>query len=329
MQTFDLQVNGYLGIDFSSSDLTETAFRDACCDYLEFGASRFLPTMITSSMSRFERNLQIIARVMAEPQFSDLMPGIHLEGPFISPKPGAVGAHCPDHVLAPNCDILERLQEWAGGKIRLLTIAAELPGAVDLCREAVATGMTVALGHQLASRDDLCRLADAGATALTHLGNAMPKLVNRHDNPLINGLAATELVAMIIPDGHHLPDHVLELILEVKGPRKTIAVSDASPLAGMPPGRYRTLGNDVILEADGRLHNPTVQCLVGSSSTLSDCIPVLQRLGLDASDVETMVRYNPQSLIGIAPELVPPKPCSRIRRSMQSSCAAPTPPMAP
>jgi N-acetylglucosamine-6-phosphate deacetylase len=294
MPTLDLQVNGYLATDFSSSELTSDTFRQACCAYLRAGADAFLPTLITSPMSVYERNLQIVAEVLDD--FPDI-PGLHLEGPFISSAPGAVGAHDPRAVQVPDFDVFQQLQEWAGNRIRLLTIAADVPGAAELCRKVVDSGVVVSLGHQLADCDELRRLADAGATYLTHLGNGMPNQVNRHDNPLVNGLAVCQLGAMVITDGHHLPEHIIRLIIGAKGVGNTIVVSDASPLAGMPPGQYQTLGNDVVLEVDGRLHNPAKQCLVGSSFTLNQCVAVLEDMGYAAADIKTMTQTNPGCLL--------------------------------
>lgn len=293
--SFDLQVNGYLNIDFSSESLNE----EDCCyayrKYLESGADSFLPTIITSPQELLKKNLPVMAAAVHA--FGDKVPGIHLEGIFISPLPGAVGAHNPLWTHKPDIELFKKIQEWADGTIKLLTIAAELPGSETFCKQVTEMGVTVSLGHQNASYDDLCRLRDAGAKSLTHLGNGMPNKVDRHNNPLINGLACEGLTPMIIADGHHLPEYLVKYIIDTKGPENVIVTSDASPLAGMPPGNYDVLGNSVILEENGKLHNPAKQCLVGSSSTLNDCINYLSKTGFNNEDILTMTSLNPKKFM--------------------------------
>ncbi|MEX1212103.1 MAG: hypothetical protein WEA36_04585 [Balneolaceae bacterium] len=309
VQTFpgfvDLQVNGFMGVDFSSGELTRETFLTACRGLIERGTVAFLPTIITSSPERFKRNLALMASMMDHEELSGHLLGFHVEGPFLSPEEGAIGAHNPSWVLPPDPAFLDRLQGWASGNIRLITIAAECEGAEELCRHAVKQGITVSLGHQLANGEQMQRLADAGATALTHLGNGMPATVNRHRNPLVDGLACDDLTAMVISDGHHLPESLLKVIWRVKGIDRFLVVSDASPIAGMPPGRYNALGNEVVLEPSGYLSNPETGYLVGSSATMLECMNVLADTGWFGP--EELLRAgleNPLRLIGLDPERV-------------------------
>ena len=201
----DLQVNGFRGVDFSGPALSADAFARACRDLLARGTAAFLPTMITSTLDTYRRNLPLIADAICRAEFRGRLLGIHLEGPFISAEPGAVGVHDPSLVRPPDARLFDELQDLAGGCVRLLTIAAELPGAADLARHAAARGVAVSLGHQMAGELEIKRLTSAGASALTHLGNGVPNVLPRHDNPIWAGLAADGLSAMIIADGHHLP----------------------------------------------------------------------------------------------------------------------------
>jgi N-acetylglucosamine-6-phosphate deacetylase len=303
----DLQVNGYKGVDFSHESLTEADFALACQDVIDSGVTAFLPTVITSSPEVYRRNLDIISRVMEQPRFHGRLLGIHLEGPFISPQDGARGAHSAAWVKNPDTGFLDQIMEWSRNKVRLLTIAADVEGAEAVARHAADRGVAVSLGHHMANADQIDRLAGAGATALTHLGNGIPGMVNRHANPLWAGLANDDLTAMIITDSHHLPATVVKCILRVKTPQKCIVTSDAAPLAGMPPGRYVTLGNPVVLEADGKLHNPQAGHLVGSSAMMIDCMNWLASLNLLTLEELLQVGfYNPLKLIGIEPASLPP-----------------------
>ena len=303
----DLQVNGFLGVDFNSDALTEEAFLQAGHALIARGTAAFLPTLITGPEARLHRNLALIVRALKkDATLARHVLGFHLEGPFISQAPGAVGAHDPAAVHAPDTAFFERLYAWSEGRLRLLTLAAERPGAADLARHACARGVAVSCGHQLAGVADLARLVEAGATALTHLGNGMPNLVHRHDNPLLAGLAEERLKILFIPDGHHLPAHVLKIFTRAAGPDRLIATTDASSAAGLPPGTYDVLGNRAVLEPSGLLHNPDKQCLVGSSATLLACMNVLHSLGLFTLDELLRIGFNnPLALIGADPQNIP------------------------
>ncbi len=301
----DLQVNGYKGVDFSSSDLTKERFVFACKELIRQGTVVFLPTIISSSDHIYERNLKLIAGAMSQENLEGHVAGIHLEGPFISPEDGARGAHNARWVRKPDVEFLEKLYQWSGEKIKLITIAAEGEGAEVLCEHALKLGITVSLGHQMASEDEIRRLGNSGAQSLTHLGNGVPGFLPRHDNPIWSGLANDDLAAMVITDGHHLPPAVLKTVIRTKEPSRVIVVSDASPIAGLPPGRYTALGNDVVLEASGRLHNPETGYLVGSSSTMIECMNYLLSLELlEPDELLEVGFYNPLRLINIDPSFV-------------------------
>ncbi len=270
----DLQVNGYLGVDFSNPELSPEEFRRAAGALLETGTVVFLPTLITAPLPMYRRNIALIQSVVAQEGWESNIPGVHLEGPFISPEPGAVGCHHPEWVLPPDPAVLDTLGDF----VRMLTVAAERPGMEDLIRAATKRGIIVSLGHQLASSADLERAAAAGAQTLTHLGNGIPNQIDRHRNAIWSGLACDALTAMIITDGHHLPPEVIRCFLRCKGIDKVIVTSDASPGAGLPPGHYHLLGNDVVLEPDGKLHNPAKGCLAGSASTMRECMRYLASL---------------------------------------------------
>jgi len=299
----DLQVNGYKGVDFSSASLTQDDFIRACRQLLEAGTTAFLPTMITSPEDVYERNLAIMADAMEQPEFCGHLLGIHIEGPFISGHDGARGAHNANWVREPDVTYLEKLIDWAGGKVKLITIAAELEGAEELSRYAISRGIAVSLGHQMADERALQNLVRAGARAITHLGNGVPMTLHRHHNPIWAALAEDGLVATIITDGHHLPPSVLKTIIRTKGPHRCIVISDASSLAGLPPGRYETLGHKVILEETGRLYDPATGYLVGSSATMLQCMNYLASLKLvSADELIAMGFYNPLKLIGLVPK---------------------------
>ncbi len=296
----DLQVNGFLGVTFSEDNLNEANFIRVSKELLNRGTAAFVPTIITSSEETYQHNLPILAKAMKAPELQGRALGIHAEGPFLSAKPGAVGAHNPDWIRNPSIDFFKKMQEWADGQIKILTIAAENEGAAELTKYAVNQGVAVSLGHHLAVYDDLRKCVDAGATLLTHLGNGIPNEVNRHENAIWSGMACDGLSAMIITDGHHLPPTAIKTIIRAKGIENTIITSDASPIAGMPPGEYHTLGNRAVIEKNGLLHNPDKNCLVGSSATILQCVNYLASLGfLTPEEIIKVAVTNPLRAINL------------------------------
>lgn len=300
MKCFELQLNGACGLDFSDPEMTADAFLRCAGEVLAAGVTRFLPTVITSKPDLYRRNLPLMLRAVEKAGLEYEIPGFHLEGPFISPVPGAVGAHDPQAVQPPSPEALDELNSIAEGKIRLLTVAAEREGAVETIRHARKLGIAVSLGHQLAGSEEIAAAAGAGAAALTHLGNGLPNEINRHRNPIWSGLANDDLTAMIITDGHHLPADLIKCMIRCKTPERIIVTSDASSAAGLPPGNYRVLGNDAVLYENGLLYNPEKKCLVGSGSLTTKCIDFLRSLNiLSETELEQVVWHNPHKLVGL------------------------------
>jgi len=301
----DLQVNGYKGVHFSDINLTRDDFIMACRCVFEAGTTAFLPTMITSPKKVYEHNLPIMAAVLQETEFHGKLLGFHIEGPFISAQDGARGAHDTQWISKPDIEYLKQLIDWSDGQVKLLTIAADPEGAEKLASYALSRGIAVSLGHQMASEADLARLAQAGAVSLTHLGNGVPAMLSRHENPVWAGLGNDDLVAMIIADGHHLPVSILKTIIRTKRPERCVVVSDSSSPAGLPAGQYKALGHKVVLEEDGLLRDLTTGYLGGSSASMLQCMNHLASLDLvNIDDLLAMGFDNPLALIRLGPDNV-------------------------
>jgi len=299
----DLQVNGYKGVDFSSPSLSEDEILYAADALIRAGTLFFLPTIITSSVEVYRRNLALLRRVVENTYLRDHIPGVHLEGPFISPEEGYRGVHREEWIRVPSVDFLHQLTEASGNFIRLLTMAAEQPGAEEVCRYAVSKGIVVSLGHQHPLRSHIDALARAGASCLTHLGNAIPQMIHRYENALWPALINDALMAMVVADGFHVSKELLEIIIRIKGVDKVIVTSDVSPVGGMPPGTYHLLGIESVLEENGRLHCPQTNSLAGSSFTMLQCANFLLSCSfVSPEEVEKMTFYNPLRLLGISPQ---------------------------
>jgi len=192
----------------------------------------------------------------------------------------------------------ERAEYISEGNISLVTLAPELEGAVELIEFLVRQKITVCLGHHLASRHQIQKAVEAGAKASTHLGNGIPKTLDRTDNPIINQLVNDDLMGMFITDGHHLSDDFIKLALRSKGIDNFIITSDSAPIAGLSPGNYDWAGNSVCLKDSGAIYLQESNLLAGSSATMSDCVEKLRHLlNLNDEDIQKIVYINPQKLL--------------------------------
>lgn len=293
----DLQVNGFAGVDFNDPATSQAEISAATAAMRATGVTCFLATVISAPLDRFSACARTLAR-SAEPALA----GIHMEGPYISPEDGARGAHRREDISPPTLDDFRRRQEAAGGRIRLVTIAPEVTGAIAMIERLVSDGVRVAIGHTNASPQQVRDAVTAGATMSTHLGNGCPQVLPRHPNFVWEQLAADELMAGLIVDGHHLPAATVKAMVRAKTPARTILVTDAITAAGQPPGEYR-LGNvSVRLDDTGRVAVPGQPNLAGSALSLDRAIGnTVAFTGLPLSDVLPMATTTPARYLGLRP----------------------------
>ena len=300
----DLQVNGFLGVDFSTPDLTLNKVRDVTAALTARGTSAFCPTLTTSDPAIYERNLPILAQAIRDPDLSEHIAGIHLEGPFLSRI--SRGAHPAQWLAAPDLHRFDTWQRLAKGGIRILTLAPEIEGAIELIKHVVSQGVVVSLGHHLADEKTLAQAVEAGASLCTHLGNGIPSTLPRHPNPIWTQLAHDSLTACFIADGHHLPPAFLRVAWRAKGRDRFIVTSDSAAIAGLPPGKYDYMGSPVEIEHSGRIivrngSTSTSATLAGSSSTLADCLAHLTSLGdWTSDDLIQIGRRHPAQILGFS-----------------------------
>ena len=215
---FDPQVNGFGGIDFNGNDLTQERIHHSAQSLASFGITRFLPTLITASYEKILRQLKILTSALeSDPLLNRMCPGIHLEGPYISPEDGPRGAHPQESVRPPDWDEFRRFQEACEGRIKCITLAPEMEGALPFIEKTVADGIVVGLGHTNASETVFEDAVRAGARFSCHLGNGTPAFLPRHQNPVQKQLSLDELMASIITDGIHLPGYVVKNYMRAKG----------------------------------------------------------------------------------------------------------------
>jgi N-acetylglucosamine-6-phosphate deacetylase len=230
---------------------------------------------------------------------SPAIAGIHMEGPYLSPEDGARGAHRREHVMPASVDDFNRRQDAAAGRIVLVTLAPEVPGALRLIEYLVASGVRAAIGHTAATPRQIGDAVAAGATLATHVGNGCAQMLPRHPNVIWEQLASDALFASLIVDGHHLPPATVKAMVRAKGTGLTILVTDAIAAAGSTPGRY-TIGDvECELGMDGRVSLPGTPYLAGSGLTLDRAIANTARFtGLPIDAVIPMASTIPATYMG-------------------------------
>jgi N-acetylglucosamine-6-phosphate deacetylase len=298
----DLQVNGGWGLDLNTLPLQPDTVLELSRLLQSKGVTTYCPTLITNGTEPLLEAVSAIAEVVGlYPEDAAGITGIHLEGPFLSPEEGPRGAHPKEHIVPPDWDMICRWQEAAEGLIRILTISPEWPNASAFISRCSESGILISIGHTAASPEQIREAVAAGAVMSTHLGNGTHLTLPRHPNYLWEQLAADELYGCMIADGQHLPPALLKVILRMKRER-TILVSDAVSLSGMPPGNYHLhIGGEVVLTAEGRLHlGGNSQLLAGSAMMLPDQVAYLAKAGLARLDEAwDCASAHPATLLGL------------------------------
>lgn len=293
----DLQVNGFAGIDFNDPATTADRVSEAAAAMRATGVTQFLATLISAPLDRFSACARTLARA-SEPALI----GLHMEGPYISPDDGARGAHVRADISPPTLEDFARRQEAAGGRIRLVTVAPEVPGVLPLIERLARDGVRVAIGHTAATPQQVRDAVAAGATMSTHLGNGCAQMLPRHPNFLWEQLAADELAAGMIVDGHHLPAATVKAMVRAKTPARTLLVTDATTAAGQPPGEYMLGSLKVRLDETGRVAVPGQPNLAGSALSLDRAIGNTVRFtGLPLDVVLAMASTQPAAYLGVQP----------------------------
>lgn len=299
----DLQVNGYAGHDLNGPTLDVATVRALCRALLKVGVTTFLPTLITATEARLVSALRVIREACAaHPEVAAMVAGVHVEGPHIAPEDGPRGAHPAADVRPPDVAEFDRWQEAAGGLVRLVTLSPHWPEAPAYVRHLVKSGVVVSLGHTAADAAQIAAAVDAGATLSTHLGNGSHALLNRRHNHLWPQLADDRLTAMFIADGHHLTSAQLKVMLRAKGLGRSLVVSDAVALGGLPAGKYQTpVGGKVELRADGCLvlDDGTGNYLAGAALPMLAAVPVLVgQVGLNFGEALALMTSSPGRMVG-------------------------------
>jgi N-acetylglucosamine-6-phosphate deacetylase len=306
----DLQHNGALEIAYNN--LAENApaqLRQVAEHLIRNGIGRCLATFTTCPYERLNTAAKAFDQALcAEKILEALFPGIFHEGVFISPKAGWRGGHDPAYILPPDWEKFSRLQELADGRIRLVNIAPEEPGALDFIRKAHAAGIKVALGHCCPDTATIAAAVKAGASMVTHFGNGSSPEIHRFHNPFWGFLDQAGLALGLVGDGFHLPPELVRVALRCKGIDNCFMVSDANIYSGCIPGTYQRIGGlDCVIEKNGFIHVVGQEILAGAWYQNNRSVEFLvNQVGLNFLDAWKLCSTIPAKLIGIdLPQLQP------------------------
>ena len=295
----DAQVNGFRGSDVNGDDSTSEDIQRITAELATVGVTTWVPTIVTASEAAITETLHRIELARrADPRVATAIPSAHVEGPFISDRDGPRGVHDLTQIRPIDAAEVERWQA-AGARVGVVTVSPHQTDAAEQVSALRTLGVVVAIGHTHATPEQIASAVDAGASLSTHLGNGIESLLRRHPNPIWTQLADDRLICGLIADGHHLPADVLEVMLRAKGPAGAFLVSDATSLAGNPPGRYETaVGGNVELTPDGRLSYVGTDLLAGAAANLADGLKhVLRVTTVGLPQALRLVTENPARVI--------------------------------
>jgi len=308
---FDLQVNGYSGVDFQrENSVSEASLLKLIRALRRDGCHRILLTLITSKwdslLNRIHRYRAIIAQ---NTELRRAIAGWHIEGPFLSDQPGFRGAHNPAWMTDASPNHIRELREATGTDAVLLTLAPERTGSNEAIAEAVRCGFVVSLGHTNANPEQLRTAGSAGATAFTHLANGCPQLLDRHENILWAVLNEPSLTAGIIPDGIHVSPALFRILHQVLTSDRVYWTTDAMAAAGAPPGRYTIGATELLVGEDQVVRNPATNSFAGSALRPIEGIRRgAKMLDQPWQNVWDYFSVHPAKLMGLPADLTPGSP---------------------
>lgn len=284
----DVHTHGSVGIDFGKVGVDP---EPAIAHHRRNGSTVIEATIATGPLAAMRQRIGELAPYVADGRLT----GIHLEGPWLSA--GRRGAHNPDLLRVPEpAEVLDLIEAGQGG-VRMITIAPELPGALDAIEAMVEAGVVAALGHTQAEADTVRRALDAGASVATHLFNGMPPLHHRQVGLVGVALMDDRLNVELIADGQHVGDDAVELLVRMAGDRMLL-VSDAMAATGLGDGDYEVAGSKVRV-AGGVARLTEADSLAGSTSLIRDAAERLLGRGADHAQIVRWTNTNPARALGL------------------------------
>jgi N-acetylglucosamine-6-phosphate deacetylase len=285
----DTHVHGATGVDFATVGVDPTPAID---HHASRGSTRLVASLATGDWAGTRDRLRELAPLVR----SGALAGLHLEGPFLSSA--RCGAHDPRLLRDASATLIEDALAAADGTLTMVTLAPELPGALDAIDRLIDAGVIVAIGHTDASADVVKHAVGRGATVITHLFNGMPPLHHRSPGPLGVALTTDALVLEVIADGHHVDDVALDLAFRVGRDRVSL-VSDAMSATGLGDGSYELAGSTVVV-TDGVAMLADGSSLAGSTTPLAGAVSRLLARSVPLADVQAASSSTPARTLRLA-----------------------------
>jgi N-acetylglucosamine-6-phosphate deacetylase len=297
----DVHIHGAGGHDVMEA--TPQALDAITATVARFGSTSIVATTVTAPVEDTCRSLEGIAQYVRSHQKTEdntraaaEIVGVHLEGPFINKA--RRGVHPPESIALPSIDVLEKFRAAADGLVKIVTVAPEIPGALQLIARAVADGLVVAVGHTDADYDQARAAIKAGARHAVHVYNAMRPFTHRDPGVISAIMTDTDVTAEIIADGVHVAGPAIQVLLGTKGFDTVLLVSDGTSATGMRDGNYR-LGNFEVTVKGGVVRNSEGK-LAGSTLTLDRALRYMVEVGVPFVDALRMATILPARRLGLA-----------------------------
>ena len=293
----DVHIHGAVGVDMMEASPDE--LRRVSEFLVTQGVTGWLPTLVPAAASRYAHAVQAIEEAMSSAEGARVL-GLHYEGPFVNEAQcGALHAEHFQTYSAPNELEVLPLPNMDGA-IRMITVAPEIDGGIELVRELNKRGWIVSIGHTRATVDALESAHEAGARHMTHFMNAMAPLHHRAPGPIGWGLSRDDVTCDLIADGVHVDPFMIRLLLRLKTPDRLSLISDAIAATGLGDGDYQIWG-ETISVTNGRTRNVRGS-IAGSVITMLDAVRMVLSLGVAEVDVARMASTNPARLLRIDPD---------------------------
>lgn len=260
--------------------------------HLEHGTTSLMASLVTATTVDLLAQIDRLSPLVDDGTFV----GIHLEGPWISPH--QCGAHDASLLRAPDISELETLFDAGAGRVMMVTIAPELPGAIEAIEYMVGRGVVAAVGHTEADYETTLLAIDAGATVATHLLNRMPPVGKREPGPVVALLEDPRVVVEIIADGVHVHPAVFRLFANASGPDRVAIVTDAMGAAGASDGSYLIGALDVDVRG-GVARLASSGALAGSTLTMDRGLRLALSAGIPVEQAAALVAANPARAMGL------------------------------
>ncbi|RLD74799.1 MAG: N-acetylglucosamine-6-phosphate deacetylase [Bacteroidetes bacterium] len=297
---FDIQVNGYGGVDYNQNNLTLEDLRLSCSKLKDDDVEGILATIITADFEDMILRIRKIVDLREQDELvHKIIRGIHIEGPFLNSADGYRGAHPKAHILRPEIDKLKELLDAADGLCRIFTLAPEIDTNNLLTRHLSSHGIIISAGHCNPNLEILKSAIDAGLSMFTHLGNGCPQSLPRHDNIIQRVLSLKDdLKICFIADGIHIPFYALKNYIEIAGIENCIITTDAMAAAGAKAGRYTISNIELEVGEDRIVREPGKPNFAGSAIDMpSSAFNLKTEIGLTSEEVVQLTSFNPSLIL--------------------------------